>query len=99
VVRVGGEGSGKKSLAEKILEDLEDEEDEEGGFLICYDFKEKPRTPFYKNLERLFSSLEGGSMIQKSVVSCRRLKTALAIRALAEHYGAEVKVFRAEEID
>lgn len=96
---MGGEGSGKKSLAQKILEDLEDEEDEEGGYLICYDFKEKPRTPFYTNLERLFSSLEDGSLIQKSVVSCRRLKTVQAVNRLAKHYGAEALIFRAELIE
>ena len=87
-----------RSIAKRILEDLEGEEGE-GSYFALYDFKEKPPNQFYKNLHRIFKALDDGARIQASVYRCRYLKTAKAIRALCRHYGAEVLLFSAEVIE
>lgn len=84
-------------MTEKILKDVEDVE-EEGSFLVLYAFKRRAVVHFYKNMKRVFSLLEDGSLIQKSVVKCRLLKTAQAVKGLAEHFGAKALIFRAEEL-
>ena len=71
-------------------------------FLVVYDFsisssKHIPPT-FYKNLYRVQSVLNDGVQIQKSVIECLRLETAIAIADLARHYGANVRIYRASEI-
>ena len=90
---------GRKSVASGILNDLEGESMEEGCYLVFYDFKEKTSLYFYKNLEVIRGKLQDGERIQKSVVQCRMLKTARAIRKLCGHYGAESLIFRAERLD
>lgn len=88
---------GMRSVAEKILEDLE-EDDQVGTYLALYDFRKHPSPYFYKNLQRIFDALGDGVRIQASVIRCKRLKTARAIGRLCQHYGAEALIFRAEAI-
>jgi len=94
---------GRKRLAYKILERIEEEE-EEGDYIVVYDFTKKhiPRE-FYKAIEDLRN--EGYLILQyqKSVLYTNSKRCALALKELVEHYGddygAHVKVFRiAEEL-
>jgi len=91
---------GRKSLAQKLLEEASEEEDEDHLWLVFYDFKgRKPNPRFWKNLNRLLTLLDNGSMVQYSVLKTRQRRGAVAAVRLARHYGAEVKVFKGEEID
>ena len=46
--------AGRKSLAEEYYEETSEEEDgEEGGWLVLYDFGSKPNPRFWGNLKRL----------------------------------------------
>ena len=90
---------GKRTIASKILEDLKDENDEIGNFLVLYDFKGKASFYFYKNLKAIREELHDGERIQKSVVQCNRLKPARAIEKLAKYYKADILLFRAEPLE
>ncbi len=88
---------GRKTIATHILEDLEDLEDVEGRYLIVYDFEQRAgettHSVFFKNLNRILD-MGDGFRVQKSVIDCRLLKTALAIRALCRHYKArDVEIY------
>jgi len=89
---------GRKKLAEKMLEEIEGE-DEDGRYLIVYDF-EGGRNPkaFYRNLEALRGKEYYIGRLQKSVLMTDSRKCALAIKELAMHYGAEVHVFKVTEV-
>lgn len=89
-----------KTIAKRILEDLEEEEEgQEGSYLALYDFKKKPSKIFYRNLHRILDALDDGVRIQASVYRCRYLKTAKALRALCRHYDAEVLLFQVEALE
>ena len=90
---------GRETIASKILKDLSDENDEEGNFLVFYDFKTRATTVFYKNLEDIRKTLGDGEKIQKSVIQCKFARTAKAIKKLAEHYKANVLLYRAEPLE
>ncbi|MBA7699422.1 hypothetical protein ES703_108117 [subsurface metagenome] len=92
-------GEKSKSIASVILLELEDESDEEGTFLVFYDFRKKPSQYFYKNVHRIFETLEDGAFIQASTIECKRLKTARAIEKLAKRYEADVLLYRAEPLE
>ena len=66
---------GKPTIASQILKDLEGN-DEDGEFLVFYDNKGHPSEYFYKNLHRIMEARSDGEWIQRSVISCRKLKTA-----------------------
>lgn len=94
---------GRASIADEIVEGLEDFEDSEGSFLVMYAFarpKGKSITPaFWRNLNRLFDKLGDGKRIKLSVIECKMLRTAMAIKELAEHYKArDVSVYRFERL-
>ena len=78
-------------MAAHIFEDLEDMEDLEGRYLVIYDFAqsagESTHHGFFRNLNRILE-MGDGRRVQKSVIDCRRLKTARAIEALCKHYQA-----------
>jgi hypothetical protein len=82
---------GRKAISEKILEEL-GEEETEGDYLVLYDFEGHVQGEFYNNLYRIFARGDG-ELIQRSVVKCTKRKTALAIRALAKHYGAKTLLY------
>jgi len=92
-------GEKGKTIAKTILEELEDESDEKGNFLVFYDFKQKPSQYFYRNLNRIIEALEDGERIQVSIIECKRLKTAQAIEKLAKRYKADVLLYRAEPLE
>jgi len=88
---------GRRSTAEKLLEDLEDEEETESIYLVSYDFiDEKPHHRFWNNLREIISKV-GGERIQYSVYRGNR-RGAYAVRELAEMYGADVLSFVAYEL-
>ncbi len=81
-------------LSEKLLED---DEALPGQWIIVYDFIDfKPNPNFWINLKRISSS-EGGGLIQYSVYQSGTWKETRAVRALVNHYGGDVKVFRCLE--
>lgn len=94
----------RKSIAEYIIEDLEEFEDSEGPFIVMYDFARSAgastQPNFWKNLNRLFSKLGDGERVQLSVIKCHMLRTATAIKMLAERYKArDVAIYRVERVE
>ena len=90
---------GRKSLAEIIYEEIpEDEEGEEETWLVLYDFGSKPNPRFWGNIKRLIGLVGEGSLVQYSVFMTRSRRGAMAAMKLARHYGAEVMVFKGEQI-
>lgn len=92
---------GRRSIADLILEDLEDDPDREGTYLLIYDFPSERRATieFHRNLDRIRAAMDDGLRIQYSVLRFTRLKTAHAARRLAKHYGAETRLFEGKEIE
>ena len=90
---------GRKSKAQKIIEEQENVEDKhpETTYIVIYDFTEgnNPR-PFYDNLHRLFEHY-GGSLVQRSVVEIMGGNAGKAVQTLAEGYGASVLRYRVEK--
>ena len=85
---------GMKSVAEKIIESLEYEEDD-FFWIVCYDFQvNTPLYRFYKNRAKIISEL-GGNMIQYSVF-LGPVQASTALHDLAEQYGAHVSKYRVE---
>jgi len=66
--------------------------DKPGEYLVIYDFElggqGKIPTRFYLNLKRL-----NVKTLQKSVVMCSSLKTAVTVANLVKHYGGKVQVY------
>lgn len=91
---------GRRSLAQKYYEETPGDEEGTGGtWLVLYDFRGvKPNPKFWRNLKRLISLLDEGSMIQYSVFKTGRRRGAMAAVKIARHYGAEVRMFKGEEI-
>ena len=90
---------GRKSIAEGYYEEISEEEDEEEGtWLVIYDFRSKPNPRFWGNLKRLVGLVGEGSLVQYSVFMTRSRRGAMAGVKIARHYGAEVMVFKGEEI-
>lgn len=86
---------GRKSIANKIIEALPEEEDD-SRWVICYDFTTgSPIHRFYRNRNRIISRL-GGIMVQYSVFLGSK-KSADAVTELARRYGAHVSRFRVVE--
>jgi len=86
------------SLAQQIL-DGEASSEEEGTWVVVYDFRDlKPSPRFWVNLRRL-KELAGCRSIQYSVVVAGTRGAAAAVARLASHYGADVAVFRGELIN
>lgn len=86
---------GRKSVAEKIIESLEDDE---GGssWIVCYDFQVNTHLRrFYKNRGKIISEL-GGNMVQYSVF-LGPVKASNALHDLAMQYGAVVIKYRLED--
>ncbi len=88
---------GRKSLASTFYEETDDEK---GSWLILYDFIGiKPSSKFWINLKRIQALAGKGSLIQYSVFTTDSKKGAITAVKLANHYGAKVKLFKAEEIN
>ena len=91
---------GRKSLAEKIYERVEkDYEEERGTWLVLYDFKGmKANSKFWTNMKRVEDLVDGGSLIQYSVFTTASKRGAITVSRLAEHYGGEAILYRAERM-
>ncbi len=90
---------GRKSIAQKIVENLPKHDITDQEYLVCYDFiGDKAGKVFYPNLHRI-TALTGGDsgLIQFSVYRTRSLKAVLAVHALAVRDGAEVQVYAVSE--
>ena len=91
---------GRISLAKKYYEETsENEDNEEGTWLVLYDFGSKPNPRFWGNLKRLIGLVGEGSLVQYSVFMTRSRRGANAAEKIARHYGARVMVFKGEEIN
>ena len=92
---------GRKSLAKKIYERVEEDyEEEEGTWLVLYDFRGvKANSKFWSNMKRVEDLVDGGSLIQYSVFTTASKRGAITVLRLAEHYGGETILYRAERID
>lgn len=92
---------GRKSLAEKYYEQVEkDYEEERGTWLVLYDFKGmKANSKFWANMKRVEDLVDGGSLIQYSVFTTASKRGATTVLRLAEHYGAETILYRAERME
>ena len=90
---------GRKSIAEIFYEEIsENEVGEEETWLVLYDFGSKPNPRFWGNIKRLIGLVGEGSLVQYSVFMTRSRRGAMAAEKLARHYGAEVMVFKGEQI-
>ncbi len=91
---------GRKSLAEKYYEEAENIPEEDGTWLVLYDFKGiKPSTKYWTNLRRLIKIAGGGSLVQYSVFTTKDKRAATVAKKLAEHYGAETIMYKVEEAE
>ena len=93
---------GRRSVAEEIWESYEGEEEaqDEGVWLVLYDFKGmKPNPRFWGNVKRLISLAGDGVMLQYSVFSTSKRRSALTAAGIAQHYGAEVVLFQGKIVD
>ena len=87
---------GRKSTAQHLIEELEEDDMDEEVYLVAYDFLEKPSSRFWNNLNEIIS-VAGGYRVQYSVYFGNR-KGARLVKALAERFGADVKWYAAFEL-
>ncbi len=92
---------GRKTMAEKIYKLVKEDYEEEGGtWLVLYDFKgTKANSKFWVNMKRVEKLVDGGSLIQYSAFTTVSKIGAITLRRLAEHYGGETLLYRAERMD
>ena len=88
---------GRKSIAERYFEDTP-EEDEVGSWLVLYTFRRKPNPRFWSNMRRLIGLVGGGSFVQYSVVKMTSKRGVVVAVKIARHYGADVLVFKGDEV-
>ena len=89
---------GRISLATKFYEDTENIPEEDGTWLVLYDFKGiKPSTKYWTNLNRIIKIAGGGSLVQYRVFTTTDKRAAAAAKRLAKHYGAETIVYKVEK--
>ena len=83
---------GRKTIADKILDDLVEFKGDEGHFLIVYEFAsrigETTHQNFFTNLHRIMEHLGDGLRVQRSIIECKHELTVKAISVLCEYYGA-----------
>ena len=91
---------GRISLAMKFYEETKNIPEEEGSWIILYDFKGiKPSTKYWTNLNRLIKITGGGSLIQYSVFTTKDKRAAAVAKKLAQHYGAETIVYKVDKAE
>jgi len=83
---------GRKSHADQIIEEFKDAPEDGGEFLVIYDFEGGNPTRFYQNLDKILNQF-GGEPIQLSVIRSPTRRCALAVKTLAQIYGAKVQIF------
>jgi len=91
---------GRKSTAQKLLEELPQQDGHDETLLLLYDFHGGPPHPrFYANLHRITElTCNGSSLVQYSAYKTKSLKAALAAHTLASQMGAETVIFEAAEV-
>jgi hypothetical protein len=90
---------GRASLAAGILKDVDGVADNEGAYIIFYDWTTPPSNVFYLNLKILREARGDVERLQASVIQCRSLKTAAALYRLMKHYNLKVNIFSAQEVN
>jgi len=86
---------GRKSIAQKIIDSLEEDEENDIRWVICYDFRlGTPLRRFYRNRDEIMRRL-GGLMVQYSVFFGPQ-RASMALTELARRYGAHVSRFRVD---
>ncbi len=92
---------GRKSLAKKIYEEVKKEyREERGTWLVLYDFKGvKASSKFWTNMRLVEDLVDGGSLVQYSAFTTASKRGAITVSMLAEHYGGETLIYRAERLD
>ncbi len=91
---------GRISLAVKFYEETENIPEEDGTWLVLYDFKGiKPSTKYWTNLNRIIKITGKGSLIQYSVFTTTNKRAAAVAKKLAEHYGAETIVYKVDKAE
>jgi len=90
---------GRKSTAQKLLEELPEQDSLDRTLLVVYDFHgEPPHSRFYVNLHRITElTRNSSSLVQFSVYKTTSLKAALAVQALASGMGADTVIYEAAE--
>lgn len=94
----------RESIANQIIEGLEDFEDSEGPFIVMYDFVRSEGKSvhhnFWRNLKRILDKLGDGRRVQLSVIECKMLRTAMAIKVLAERFNVrDVAIYKIERVE
>jgi len=83
---------GRKTVAQHIFDEIGDNYDEEGLYLVIYDFElqagETTHHGFFRNLKRIMDRGDG-LRVQRSVIECKSLRTARAIELLCRHYSPD----------
>jgi hypothetical protein len=93
---------GRKSLAEIVYEKAEDDDPvPEKNKLVLYDFEgTKIPKKFYLNLRGLFKLANDGFMAQYSAAVVEQMRTARAIKELAQKCGrSRVRIYAVEELE
>lgn len=91
---------GRKSLAERFYKEIEVENTRRHTWVVIYDFHDsKPNRNFYTNLQRLREKVPDAAMEQYSVFKTSDMRGALTAWKLADHYGAQTAMYRAEEVN
>ena len=90
---------GRKSTAQKLLDELPQQDGHDRTLLVLHDFHGgPPHTRFYANLHRITELTSIGSgLVQYSAYKATSLRAALAAQALASRMGAETVIFEATE--
>ena len=88
---------GRKSTAQRLIEELEEDDSTEEVYLVTYNFIEKkPSSRFWGTLNEVIA-FAGGRRVQYSVYYGSR-RGARLVKALAELYGADVRWYVAVEL-
>ena len=88
---------GRKSIADKYYEETPEYE-EEGTWIIVYNFGSKPNPRFWSNLKRLLTLVDAGAVVQYSVLKTSSKRGMVTAVKIARHYGASIMVFKGEEV-
>jgi hypothetical protein len=92
---------GRKSLADKLYGQVEEDYEEEiGTWLVLYAFKGvKANSKFWMNVKRVGDLVDGGSLVKYSVFTTASKRGEITVLRLAEHYGGETILYRVERMD
>ena len=83
---------GRRSIAQKIIDGIDENIQSDFQNIVVYDFREKEATHrFWKNLNKIVG-VKGGEMLQYSVYY-GPIQGAMAVCELVEFYGGEVMRF------